>query len=142
MKKKTKAVVVAKPKKKSRRGRKKEKVQISVRIDKAVMDVAYEYMKRTGRRITDILERGVLLVMQEEGQASAVPIKLRFVVEHMDAELQRLVLEVAAVDRMVKGRELNPNEQFVAGYVRYAVELMRTWPGYAEALASLSQPSE
>ena len=141
MKKKTKAVVVAKPKKKSRRGRKKEKVQISVRIDKAVMDVAYDYIKRTGRRITDLLERGLLLAMREQGQ-TVVPAKVRFVVEHMEAELQRLVLEVAAVDRMVKSRELNPTEQFVDGYFRFALDLMKTWPGYAEAVASLSQPSE
>src|SRR5215471_4637795 len=93
MKKETSAVanVKAKPKKKSRRGRPQEKVQISVRIDKAIMDVAYEHIKTTGRRITDMLERGLLLVMREEatGQTRAVPQKMRYLFEHLPVELQK-----------------------------------------------------
>jgi len=145
MRKQTNAVSVKKSRrgrKKSPRGRKKEKVQISVRIDETILGLAYDHIKASGRRITDMLERGLLLVMREEGMKPMAVTKLRFVVEHMGADLQRHVLRAAALERLVESRELTPLERFVADWYGFAAGQMETWPGYQEAVESLGTPPD
>jgi hypothetical protein len=145
MRKQTNAVSVKKSRrgrKKSPRGRKKEKVQISVRIDKTILDLTYDHIKASGRRITDMLERGLLLAMREEGMEPMAAPKLRFVVEHMGADLQRHVLRAAALERLVESRELTPLERFVADWYGLAAGQMETWPGYQEAVESLGTPPD
>jgi len=147
MKKKTNAVAVRATKeglptkaKKSRRGRKKEKVQISVRIDKTIMDLAYDHIKTSGRRITDMLERGLLLDMREQGQAPVVPAKVRYVVENIGVESQRRMLRVAVLDRMPEVRELTPLEQCFRAFYLTGLDTIESWPGYEKALELLGQP--
>jgi hypothetical protein len=74
---------------KSNRGRKLEKVQISVRLDKPCMDVLYRLVKTEGYRITDLLERGAIYVLREEMGESPEMKALRFMIGEMPAKSQR-----------------------------------------------------
>lgn len=47
------------------RGPQKEKTQVTVRIDKDLMNEAYAQMKEDNTRITDIIERGIVLALAE-----------------------------------------------------------------------------
>jgi hypothetical protein len=73
---------VKKKKAKGKRGRKKEKTQISVRIDKAVMDLAYAHIGTSKQRITDYLERGIILAMQQDLKMPPIASQVRFMVSH------------------------------------------------------------
>jgi hypothetical protein len=40
-----------------------QKCQISLRVSRAAMDAAYDYVQATGERITDLIERGIWLAI-------------------------------------------------------------------------------
>src|SRR6516165_2884459 len=127
---------------KNRRGRKQEKKQISVRIDKAVMDLAYVSMKQDGERITDLLERGLVLALAEKTRIPVLTSQLRFIVQKLSIERQRRVKRMLALDVMAEVRELEPLERLFREFQLATIDQVESWPGYQEALEKLAEASQ
>lgn len=97
----TKAVDTAKP---HRTGPPKEKVQITIRIDKELLDEAYSQMKADNTRLTDMIERGLVLAMGEARHALPQWTKqIRFVLANATKEQVALIrgLAIAMVEHEV-----------------------------------------
>lgn len=88
------AIAPEPPKEKGKgpRGRKPEKVQISVRIDKAFMDLAYGYARERELHITDIIERGIVYVLQGAKVEMPQTQHLRFLVGELSPAQERLLI--------------------------------------------------
>jgi len=78
------------------RGPKKEKCQISVRVAMEVMDAAYEHMRRTGCRITDLIERGMILAIEQDLQLPHAAQQVRFLLPNATIDGQRRVTALLA----------------------------------------------
>lgn len=93
-----------KPKKERKHGPEKEKVQITVRIDKDLMDQMYAVMKSSNTRLTDLLERGAILAMREEDQdLPTLTTQVRFLVANTtktEQEILRNVLTFLRADEI------------------------------------------
>lgn len=44
----------------------RRKIQIAVRLDKKVMDLAYDHVRQRNERISDFIERGIRLAIRED----------------------------------------------------------------------------
>ena len=71
--------------------KKKERQQISVRIDKQVMELLYTLAEKKGQRITDVLEYGGMLAVKEGLAESMVTEQARFLVAMASPDEQWLV---------------------------------------------------
>jgi hypothetical protein len=85
-------------------GPQKEKTQITIRVDTDLMNRAYEQMKEDNTRITDIVERGLVLALTERNHQLPVWNKqVRFMVANATKEQQGLIrgLLIAMVEPLV-----------------------------------------
>lgn len=121
---------------KLKRGRKKEKVQISVRIDQAVMARAYQRIKRTGERITDLMERGMMLAMREDESLPLEAMRGRFLMAQAKAEEQRSLERHFAMLRFGQVRPLSANERHIQEVALKSIAQCERWDGYEDALAT------
>jgi hypothetical protein len=81
-----------KPKRKGSRGRKREKEQLSVRLDAATLRLAKAFAQDRSLKITDVIEHGVLLEVTQGLKEIPITTQARFFLQHVPAELQRLTL--------------------------------------------------
>jgi hypothetical protein len=119
---------------KPRRGRPKRKTQISVRIDQNVLAQTYEFIGRTGYRITDMLERGLVMVMKAEGETPAISSEVRFLIGRATAERQYLMQHLLALLALPECRGLSRFEQATRTYLVEYLRLLPTDDSYEAAL--------
>jgi len=126
MKKKTNAndAVAAKER---RHGPQKEKVQLTLRIDRDLMEQAYAMIKDTNQRITDVVERGLVLAMQEEDALPKVMSKVRFLVANCTKEQQEKVLLFLSFLILEKIAPLTPVERLVHRQILEYLPLLQKW---------------
>lgn len=144
MEKKAKAGVLGKPPKKgkSRGGRPKERVQISVRIDRMVMDLVRAYLDRNKKaHITDLLERGALLALREAEKLQPEFMNARIALNDVGVELARDVTDLWALRYLAEHRELTPLEEAHREFHLKTLKSVKDWPGYAEALRLIVDPN-
>lgn len=88
-------------------GPQKEKTQITIRVDKDLMSEAYRQMKEDNTRITDIIERGLILALKErDHQLTLYTRQVRFVVANATKEQQVLLrgLLIAMVEPILQAK--------------------------------------
>jgi hypothetical protein len=131
----------AKLKTKGRRGRKKERTQISVRIDTTVMTLACRQIEGTGMRMTDFIERGMLLAARELGDLGNSAYRpARLVLHDEGVEFCRLVMNINAIRRLPEVRKLSLTENMVRSLLLEAVKEATSWPGFDEAMSLMGTP--
>lgn len=124
-------------KKKSRAGRKKERMQISVRIDQAVMDLAYQTIERRKDdklRITDLLERGLVLALREIETMQPVASQARLLLNDAGVDFQRRIVKLYALEHFPKARPLSVCEAKYRAITLEAVDSVDQWTDYQNAL--------
>lgn len=124
-------------KKKSRAGRKKERMQISVRIDQALMDLAYREIERRAKdkiRITDLLERGLLLALREIGATEPITAQARLLLNDAGVDFQRRIVKLYALEHFPKARSLSVCEEKYRAITLEAVDSVDKWVDYQSAL--------
>jgi hypothetical protein len=126
---------------KSRRGRKKERTQISVRLDKTLMDIAHIQVENTGMRITDLIERGVLLALREMGVTDPLAHHARLILHDEGVEFSRLVLNVNTLRRFPEIRKLSLTENAWRECVLDTVAKIQEWPNAREVAGLMGTPS-
>lgn len=127
------AAVVAK-KVQKRRGRKQERKQISVRIDKVVMDLAHKQIERAGMRITDLIERGLMLALRELGDTTPIHHHARLILHDEGVEFSRFVMDANILLRFPEVRKLSALEKVTREHILAIVKDMRTWPDAHEVV--------
>jgi hypothetical protein len=78
----------------------KEKTQITLRLDKQLMNAAFALIKQDNSRITNIVERGLMLALAEAEYLPRLTSRVRFVVNNATREQERKFLGLAI--RMVE----------------------------------------
>lgn len=94
------------------RGPQKEKTQITIRVDKELMDEAYAQMKEDNTRITDIVERGIYLALKERDHDMPLFTRqVRFVLANATREQQVLIrgLAIAMVEPLLDKKLFAPH---------------------------------
>jgi len=127
-------VAVRAGKKNNKRGRKKERTQISVRIDKMVMDIAHKQIEHTGMRITDLIERGLLLAVREMGSDDPVYHHARLILRDEGVEFSRFILDANIIRRMIEVRKLSAGEEASREFLIALVHGARRWPSAESVL--------
>lgn len=124
-------------------GRRKEKTQISVRIDKAVMDLAYEHIGSSKDRITDFIERGLILAMQEKFRLPPICSQVRFLATHAPREINE---GAEAYFAMTAWKDKDP---LIFELIQNTIDALRVFretrhedPRWQEALAAYGYPAE
>jgi len=87
-----------------RTGPPKEKAQITIRLDKQLLDEAYSQMKADNTRLTDMVERGLLLALAEARHELPQWTKqIRFVLANATREQVKLIrgLAIAMVENEI-----------------------------------------
>ena len=80
------------PGKTRQHGPQKEKVQLTVRIDKELMDRAYAQIKQDNARITDVLEEGLILALQQRDESMPrLTSQVRFLVANTTKQQQQQI---------------------------------------------------
>lgn len=141
MKKKTSSTAEAPVEEKAPRkhGPDREKVQITIRIQKELMDQAYALMKQTNMRITDMLERGLILAMKEEDQElPLLTSQVRFVVANatrLEQEELREFLIYLRADEVRKPSETDMAirkfiREYLKSFLPYRKEVMDLYSRY------------
>lgn len=133
-------IAVEKPvrKKKSRAGRKKERMQISVRIDQVLMDLAHDAIASRPKdkiRITDLLERGLQMALRDLGRTDPVTSQARLLLNDAGVEFSRWILQGYALKHFptkLKTYPLSPSEQQICDSVERMFEGVSQWPHYQE----------
>lgn len=121
-------------KKKGRAGRKKERMQISVRIDQALMDLAYREIERRVKdkiRITDLLERGLLLALREIGATDPVASQARLLLNDAGVNFQRRIVRFHKLDVLFSQIPLSAVESKYRDAVLTGVDSVDEWPANA-----------
>jgi hypothetical protein len=142
--KKVKSAVAAKPapKKGSRGGRPKERVQVSVRFDRVVMDLLRDYLDRNKKaHITDLLERGALLAVREAERLKPEYINALVSLNDVGVELARDVTKMWKMRYLAAHRELTPVEACLREVVISGLASVNDWPGSEEALRLVTDPN-
>jgi uncharacterized protein (DUF4415 family) len=130
-------------KKTKRRGRKKERTQISVRIDKTVMEIAHRQMEGTGMRITDLIERGLLLAIREMGDLDPVVHHLRLILHDEGVEFSRFMLNARAWRRLPEiHRSLSPLEKLAREHYLALNEAVLLIPGIHDVMNLPGTPQD
>lgn len=89
-------------------GPQKEKTQITIRVDTNLMTAAYRQMQHDNTRITDIVERGLILALTESKQQLPVwSTQVRFMVANATKDQQVLIrgLLIAMVEPLLDPKE-------------------------------------
>lgn len=92
-----------------RRGPQQNKTQITLRLDKELVDEAYKQMKEDNTRITDVIERGLHLALKERDHDMSLFTKqIRFVLANTTREQQILLrgLAIAMVEPLLDEKVL------------------------------------
>jgi uncharacterized protein (DUF4415 family) len=117
------------PEKERQHGPLKEKTQITIRIDKELMDRAYAQIKGTNSRITDVLERGLWLAMKEQDQdLPALTNRVRFVVANTTKQQQQQIDRFLICLVLDEFEKLTPSEALLRKSVFEYLELMEKVP--------------
>ena len=142
MKTTTKPAGAKQSKRKSRGGRPKERVQVSVRIDRMVMDLVRAYLDRNKKaHITDLLERGALLALREAEKLAPEYIHARIALNDGGADMARDVTDMWAMRYIAEHRALTALEACHREFHLRTLKSVRDWAGYAEALRMLADPN-
>jgi hypothetical protein len=116
------------------------KFQLSVRIDRTLMEEAQAYIERTGDHITDMLETGLQMFLKEKAGTALVPLQLRFIVQNMSLEAQRRCINHLVREIFPHYRQLTPFETRQRQRIIEDDEAMPEWPDYAGARSLLANP--
>lgn len=123
----------------------KEKAQITIRVEKALLDRAYAQMKEDNTRITDIVERGMYLALTERDHATPLYLqRVRFVLANATRSQQILLLglAVAMVEEEVlkaKGKQRTPEEEKLFEICQWYLTARSKAPHLTECLAHYSR---
>lgn len=115
------------------RGRKQEKIQISVRIDKAHMDLAYDFVKERELHITDVIERGIVYVLRNEKYETPQTRNMRFLIGEISPVQERKLRKYL---RYIACTELSELERRTREFVEELVDLFDQDPRAERAEAS------
>lgn len=78
--------------KKPQRGPTQVKTQVTIRVDRELLNEAYAQMKADNSRLTDIVERGIYLALRErDHDLPRIAAQVRFAVNNATREQQRLL---------------------------------------------------
>jgi hypothetical protein len=97
-------------------GPQKEKTQITIRVDKELINEAYAQMKEDNTRITDIIERGIYLALKERDHDMPPFTKqIRFVLANATREQQVLLrgLAIAMVEPLLEPKPVAEGQKRV-----------------------------
>lgn len=125
---------------KSRRGRKKERTQISVRIDKTLMDIAHTQIESTGMRITDLIERGVLLALREIGVTHPMTHNARLILHDEGVDLSRQIMNFNMLRRFPEVRSLSITEHVLRQCVLDTTAAIAQWPNARDVANLMGTP--
>jgi hypothetical protein len=119
-----------------RGGFKKEKTQISVRIDQAVMDLAYELIEEEKGliRITELIERGIVLAMRERKKLIPLDRQTRFLVSEASTPQLKIMRGSLSWDLTPEPDEVPTLEQFTLIW-KSMREFFLTVANFPEALS-------
>jgi len=132
----------AKKVKRRRAGRKKERTQISVRIDKALMDLAYRNIETTGMRITDLVERGLLLAIRELGCLEPLAHHARLILHDEGVEFSRFILNANIILRFPEVRKLSVLEEDAREFFVEIAARAKEWPDAQRVLTLMGTPRD
>ena len=129
MKKNTKMGVGAETKaaKERKHGPQKEKVQVTLHIDKDLMDQAYAMIKDTNQRITDVVEQGLVLAMKAEDALPTLMTKVRFLVANATREQQEQILLFLSFLVLEELTTLTPPERLIRLQTFEYLKLLKKW---------------
>jgi hypothetical protein len=125
-----------------RPGRKKERTQISVRIDRAVMDIAHRQIEPIGMRITDLIERGIILAIRELGNKTRFNHNARLILNDEGVDFSRFIMNANILLRFPEVRALSASETLVRRIFIDACLLANTWPNAREVVNLMGAPIE
>jgi hypothetical protein len=111
------------------------KKQVSVRIDKQVLQTAKQRAAKQGMDLTDAIEQGLWLYLGEE-RAEATT-QLRFLVTALPLATQKRLLTAA---EFMISKELSPVEQHIRSYLTQVFDLFAQDPRAEHALVGFTQP--
>lgn len=117
------------PKVKKGPGRKREKTQISVRVDTDTLNMAYAVARKREENITDVLERGVRLVVEEYFRDPRETVHARWLILHALPDEARITGKFLALLRAA------PENAMIKAMLQFLREFERK-PEYREALRS------
>lgn len=127
-------------------GPQKEKVQITIRLDKELMNEAYAQMKEDNTRITDIIERGIYLALREaRHEMPSWTKQVRFVLANATREQEKLLrgLAIAMVepllDKKVFISHTTAESEKLYDLLKWFLESRNTLPHANAALAYYSR---
>ena len=131
---------IEKKARKPSRGRPKSKTQISVRIDQELMEQAYAYIRQTGLRLTDMIERGLHMVLEAEGQAPLTAVtNPRILISRASEEDGRFVKDLLFWIHYAKytPRVLSNLEILHRQHLLETLRLVRGGQGYEEVMRGI-----
>lgn len=106
------------------------KKQIAIRIDKSVVDLVHAFAEREGLPITDIYEEGALLrVSKGIGEPQGLR-DLRFLVDQISPEIQRLLVGVMAL--ALYRNQLNPDRRRIWNFLESFIRDFMKEPEFLE----------
>ncbi|HXA25623.1 MAG TPA: hypothetical protein VNW90_25370 [Acetobacteraceae bacterium] len=121
-------------------GPQKEKTQITIRVDTNLMNEAYAQMKEDNTRITDIVERGLVLALTERNhQLPKWNKEVRFMVANATKQQQALIrgLLIAMVEPLLDRKDTTTNKVIVDGKQRAAVFISHAFTPETEKIFEL-----
>jgi len=115
-----------------RHGPEKEKTQVTVRLDKKLMDRTYAEIKSGNLRITDVIEQGLVLALKEMDQdLPRVAIQVRFLVANTTKAQQVQLRRFLAFLVMQEVRTLSEAERRIRDFVLgYLESIEQDWPEF------------
>jgi len=108
----------------NRTGPPKEKTQVTVRLDKQLMNAVNLMAKDTNQRLTDMIERGLVLALSETEYLPKLTGRVRFVLANATREQERLIrgLAVAMTEHEVREEPPSDYEQMIFGLMSWFLE--------------------
>ena len=127
---------------KNKGGRPKERVQLSVRFDRIVADMIFRYLERhPGDRMTDILERGALLALNEREELNREPVYInaRMHLNDLGVDAARDVTSVCLMRYFPEVRPLTQLEKEIRDFYLKIVNVPHQWPDSELVLRKLAE---
>jgi hypothetical protein len=108
--------------KKKRSGRPRTHVQISARLDSAVMGLALQAIKRDPTlRMSDLLNRAMLLALRELGVDASIS-DPRLLLNDFSPKTLKRILNLAAWEDLPKVRALTPKEDVYRRFILDSID--------------------
>ena len=98
-----------------------------MRLDKELMDQAYQMIQETNQRITDVLERGLVLVFKEEEQLPRMLSRVRFLVANATREQQEQIMLFLTFLVLEELTTLTPPERLIHTQTCEYLKLLKKW---------------